>query len=186
MLYGLHYDCDSVASVPSPIGVSQYFVLRVLLCAVQLAKKTTFLAREYILPDGQRIRLTTERFQAAEVIFNPGALGHENAGLSEAVYACINDLPIDVRRDMYETILMGGGTMMLPGLSTRLQRDLETMYLDRVLQVRCAFLLLQWFLQPLSEISLSTAITQIYYHHQSTEKLYRFPAWGAWPSQVPL
>lgn len=103
---------------------------------MQLAKKTTFLAQEFILPDGQRIRLTTERFQAAEVLFQPGALGHESTGLSEAVYACINELPIDVRRDMYGTIVLGGGTMMLPGLSTRLQRDLEGMYLDRVLKVR--------------------------------------------------
>lgn len=102
---------------------------------MQLAKKTTFLAREYILPDGQRIRLTTERFQAAEVLFQPGALGHESTGLSEAVHTCIKELPIDVRRDMYGTILMGGGTMMLPGLSTRLQRDLESLYLSRVLQV---------------------------------------------------
>jgi actin-related protein len=105
------------------------------LGAVQLARTTTFLAREYILPDGQRIRLSAERFQAAEVLFQPGALGHESAGLSEAVYECITELPIDNRRDMYGTILLGGGTMMLRGLSTRLQRDLESMYLHRVLQV---------------------------------------------------
>jgi actin-related protein len=76
---------------------------------VQLAQQTTATARTFALPDGQRIRLATERFQAPEVLFQPAVMGFEGTGLSDAVHACIHALPIDVRRDMYSTILLGGG-----------------------------------------------------------------------------
>lgn len=104
---------------------------------MQVAQQTTCLAASYDLPDGQRVRIASERFLAAEVLFQPGVMGYEAVGLSEAVHDCIAALPIDCRRAMYATVLLGGGTMMLPGLSTRLERDLRELYLERVLQV-CA------------------------------------------------
>lgn len=92
----------------------------------------------YQLPDGQRVRVSRERFEAAEVLFQPGVVGLETAGLSDAVHDCINALPIDCRRAMYGSVLLGGGTMMLPGLSTRLERDLRALYLSNVLKARPA------------------------------------------------
>lgn len=103
---------------------------------MQLAQQTTCLATSYDLPDGQRVRIAAERFQAAEVLFQPSVMGFEAAGLSDAVHACIAALPIDIRRSMYSSVLLGGGTMMLPGLSTRLERDLKELYLEHVLHVR--------------------------------------------------
>eukprot|EP00892_Ulva_mutabilis_P009540 jgi/Ulvmu1/6959/UM033_0016.1 len=100
---------------------------------IALAQQTTCLAATYDLPDGQRVRIAAERFQAAEVLFQPSMLGFEAAGLSHAVHACIAALPIDIRRKMYKYVLLGGGTMMLPGLSTRLQSDLQELHLEHVL-----------------------------------------------------
>lgn len=102
---------------------------------MQLARETTCLGLTYALPDGQTISIAQERFWAPEVLFNPRIVGSEAAGLSETIHDCVHSLPIDMRLGMYKAILLSGGTMMLPGMSTRLERDLKLLYLDRVLKV---------------------------------------------------
>jgi actin-related protein 2 len=102
---------------------------------VQLARETTCLGITYALPDGKTISIAQERFLAPEVLFNPQIVGSEAPGLSESIHECVHSLPIDMRLGMYKAILLSGGTMMLPGMSTRLERDLKLLYLDRVLKV---------------------------------------------------
>lgn len=41
----------------------------------KLAKETTFVDKDYTLPNGDVIRVGRERFEAAEVLFNPGLAG---------------------------------------------------------------------------------------------------------------
>ena len=110
---------------------------------VQLARETTCLGVSFQLPDGQMISVAQERFWAPEVLFNPSVLGVEAPGLSETIHDCIHSLPIDTRLGMYKSVLIAGGSMMLPGMSTRLERDLRQLYIDHVLKVRlclaCSF-----------------------------------------------
>lgn len=41
---------------------------------------------------------------------------------------------MDCRPDLYRHIVLSGGTTMLPGMSTRLEKDIQQLYLDRILQ----------------------------------------------------
>ena len=43
---------------------------------------------------------------------------------------------MDNRLPLYQNIMLSGGTTMLPGLATRLERDLRSLYLTRVLKVQ--------------------------------------------------
>jgi actin-related protein 2 len=88
------------------------------------------------LPDGQTVRVGQERFEAAEVLFQPHVMGYETLGISEAVHTVIHDMAIDLRLGMYQKVLLAGGTMMLPGISTRLEQDLRRLYCDKILKVR--------------------------------------------------
>ena len=63
-------------------------------------------------------------------------VGAEAAGISDAVHNAVHSLPIDMRLGMYESILLCGGALMLPGASSRLERDLRSSYDERILQVR--------------------------------------------------
>lgn len=54
----------------------------------QLADNTTALVKEYRLPDGQVISLGAERFQAAEVLFQPSLTGIEGLGIAELLFDC--------------------------------------------------------------------------------------------------
>lgn len=43
---------------------------------------------------------------------------------------------MDNRMPLYQNIVLSGGTTMLPGLATRLERDITHLYLMRILKVR--------------------------------------------------
>ena len=79
------------------------------------------------------IKVSGERFEAPEVIFNPAAVGYEGKGLSEMVFETIMKTDIDLRKKFFEAIVVSGGTTMFPGMSTRLSNDLRILVKDRIL-----------------------------------------------------
>lgn len=42
---------------------------------------------------------------------------------------------MDNRMALYQNVVLSGGTTMLPGLATRLERDIKGLYLQRILKV---------------------------------------------------
>lgn len=100
----------------------------------KLALETTVLNETYTLPDGRKIKLAGERFEAPEVLFRPSLLGQEDLGVAEQVFKVINSAPMDVRRTLYGQIVLSGGTTMYPGFPTRLERELERLYTERILK----------------------------------------------------
>ena len=50
-------------------------------------------------------------------------------------FNAIQDAPIDNRRGLYEHIVISGGSTMYPGMSTRMDKEMRQLYLDRVLKV---------------------------------------------------
>lgn len=100
----------------------------------RLALETTALVVPQTLPDGRIVRAAAERFEAPEILFDPSPLGKECAGLSEQVHLAIQSAEIDMRAELYRHIVLSGGTTMFPGLPTRLENDLRSLYLDRVLK----------------------------------------------------
>lgn len=79
----------------------------------------------YEMPDGNKIVLTTERYRVPEVLFDPSLSGRELPGIHQATFNCIQACEIDVRRDLYKSIVLSGGTTMFPGLRDRLEKELK-------------------------------------------------------------
>jgi len=100
----------------------------------KLARETTCQEKTYDLPDGTKIKIGKERFEAPEVLFNPFFMGKDGLGCSEMVFKSINDSPIDVRKNLYNSILISGGTTMFPGFPTRLYNDINKFYKERILK----------------------------------------------------
>ncbi len=98
-----------------------------------LAADTTVLMEKYTLPDGRVISLGQERFEAPEALFNPGLLELEDKGMAEMVFDVINTADIDIRKDLYKTIVLSGGSTMFPGLPSRLEKDVKDLYVERIL-----------------------------------------------------
>ena len=88
------------------------------------AKESGELERSYELPDGNVICIETERFRCPEVLFRPSLIGKECLGMHESTYKTIMTCDIDLRKDMFENIVMSGGTTMFDGINNRLTKEL--------------------------------------------------------------
>jgi len=93
-----------------------------------LGTETTFLMKQYQLPDGRTIKIGHERYMAPEILFRPSLIGNESMGVHEMLFNCINSADPDLRPDFYGKILLSGGTTMLPGLPSRLKKELQILY----------------------------------------------------------
>jgi actin, other eukaryote len=76
---------------------------------------------------GQVITVGNERFRCTEPLFNPGLLGKEALGMHHLLFNSIVACDVDVRRKMYENIVLSGGSTMFPGHSERLTKELTSL-----------------------------------------------------------
>lgn len=81
----------------------------------------------YELPDGLKIHIGNESFRCPEALFKPSLLGQEVPGLHEAIFSSIAGCDMDLRREMYNNVVLSGGTTMLRNIEVRLQQDITRM-----------------------------------------------------------
>jgi actin-related protein len=83
--------------------------------------------KTYELPDGNIVSIGSERFRCAEVLFQPSFIGKEASGIHEITFQSINKCDIDVRRSLYENIVLSGGTTMFQGIGERMTKEMTAM-----------------------------------------------------------
>ena len=98
----------------------------------RLAQETTVLVENFTLPDGRTIKVGRERYEAPEALFNPELVDVEAEGISDMVFNVIQAADVDMRRDLYGSIVLSGGSTMYPGLPSRLEHDLRQRYLTKI------------------------------------------------------
>ena len=91
----------------------------------RIANETTTYVVPYTLNDGRVIKVSGERFEAPEVLFQPELLGHEGFGIHQLLYDTIMKADINLRKDFFGSIVVSGGTTMYPGFSTRMENELK-------------------------------------------------------------
>lgn len=84
------------------------------------------LEQNYELPDGQVINIGNERFRCPEVLFQPSFLGMESDGIHETTYKSIMKCDVDIRKDLYGSIVLSGGSTMFPRIADRMQKEITT------------------------------------------------------------
>jgi actin beta/gamma 1 len=88
---------------------------------------SSMLEKPYELPDGQVITIGNERFRCPEAMFQPAFLGMEAAGIHETVYNSIMKGDTDIRKQLYNNIVLSGGNTMYPGMPDRMQKELAAL-----------------------------------------------------------
>mmetsp|Transcript_93910 Transcript_93910/g.151556 ORF Transcript_93910/g.151556 Transcript_93910/m.151556 type:complete len:447 (-) Transcript_93910:61-1401(-) len=100
------------------------------------ASSSTMQTAQYELPDGKIIEVGAERFKACELLFNPSLLEPERSGIFgvdspsqlQAVQDCITEAvskcDADIKKDLYQSVIITGGNTLFPQFKERLERDL--------------------------------------------------------------
>lgn len=83
------------------------------------------LISNYKLPDGHVLRLGPERFRSTEILFNPQLIGDESPGISQLTNLAISKTDLDLRPQLYNSIILSGGNTMLRNFGDRLLADLK-------------------------------------------------------------
>ena len=97
---------------------------------------------DYLLPDGRTIKVTIpcqanldniltlrqigpEQFRAPEILFNPDMIGTEYPGVHQMIIESINRVDLELRKTLYGSIHLSGGTTLTRGFSARLLNALQ-------------------------------------------------------------
>lgn len=91
----------------------------------QEANTNNLAEKEYELPDGQVITIGSERFRAPETLFNPSLIGVECQGIHDTTYNSIMKCDVDIRKELYQNIVMSGGTTMYANLNERINKEVS-------------------------------------------------------------
>ena len=79
----------------------------------------------YYLPDGTTISIGEERLLAPEILFHPDLMGKEYLSFSDIIISSINKVDIQLRRKVYENILLSGGNTAIKGLMEKLSNEVK-------------------------------------------------------------
>ena len=89
--------------------------LKESLCAVKADEEIG--AKPITLPDGRTIELKDERHEAPEILFTPTVDPSHmlKQSTQDIVYESISDCQNEMRRELYQSIVLSGGSTQLPG-----------------------------------------------------------------------
>jgi len=91
----------------------------------------------YGLPDGSSIEVGAARFRAPEVLFRPDLIGEECEGLHEVLVFAIQRSDLDLRKTLYNNIVLSGGSTLFKGFGDRLLSEVKRLA-PRDVKVRMA------------------------------------------------
>ena len=129
-LYKLLTDAGVGFTTPAYMDIVRQMKERLCYVALDFEEEVTNAAKQpvdksYSLPDGTVVKVGTPRFRCPEALFKSSLLntGKEDDGFHELVFKAINKCDMEVRRDLYSSIVLAGGTNMYRGLAERLEKE---------------------------------------------------------------
>lgn len=93
----------------------------------KVAQSSSQFEKTYELPDGSTVQVNFPRFAAPEALFNTSMImeGNEELGMHQMADKSITECDVDIRRDLYENIILSGGTTLYDGIVDRLDKELN-------------------------------------------------------------
>jgi len=83
--------------------------------------------QSFALPDGSTLEIGPARFRAPEVLFRPDLIGEEYEGLHECLVFAIQKSDMDLRKLLFQNIVLSGGSTLFKGFGDRLLSEVKKM-----------------------------------------------------------
>ena len=83
--------------------------------------------KNYELPDGRKILIGNERFRCPEILFQPNHANHELEGVQKYCYDSVMKCDVDVRRDLFQNIILSGGSTLFEGMAERMWQEIHSL-----------------------------------------------------------
>jgi len=81
--------------------------------------------RFFKLPDGNSLDVGQARYRAPECLFRPDLLGEECEGLHEVLIFAIQKSDMDLRKILFQNIVLSGGSTLYKGFGDRLLSEMR-------------------------------------------------------------
>ncbi|CAK9299403.1 unnamed protein product [Gordionus sp. m RMFG-2023] len=98
-----------------------------LALSPQQEEKINTIKAQYLLPDGNTIEVGPSRYRAPELLFKPELLGEEYPGIHELLIYSIQKSDLDLRKLLYQNIVLSGGSTLFKGFGERLFNEVKSM-----------------------------------------------------------
>lgn len=123
---GYNFTSSAEMEIVRDIKEKTSFVAVDYEAALKQAQDSSSLEMNYELPDGKVITIGSERFRCPEYLFKPLEMnGKELDSIQDLTYKSIQECDVDVRRELYQNIILSGGTTMFDGIGERLLKEIE-------------------------------------------------------------
>ena len=80
----------------------------------------------------QVITIGNERFRCPEVLFKPSLIGKESEGIHKLTYESIMKCALDLQIEMFENIVLSGGSCNLPGMAMRIKKGIRALTVSSI------------------------------------------------------
>jgi actin-related protein len=94
---------------------------------LQKANESQEFSTPYELPDGEVISVNVDRFKCPEALFKPDLCGQQIKGIHDLTFESIKECDTDVKKELYESIILSGGTTLYEGIAERLTKELTAL-----------------------------------------------------------
>ncbi|KAK7268579.1 hypothetical protein RIF29_21280 [Crotalaria pallida] len=94
---------------------------------LDIANSSSVVEKSYQLPDDQVVTLGDERFRCPEILFDPSIIGKESPAIHEITYYSIMKCGLNIRKDLFNNIILSGGSTMFPGMVDRMTSEISAL-----------------------------------------------------------
>nr|AAK98788.1 actin I [Holosticha polystylata] len=124
---GYNFASSAELEIVRDIKEKTCFVALDYEASMKQALDSSSLEKTYELPDGKIITIGNARFRCPEFLFKPLEMnGKEYDSIQDLTYNSIQECDVDVRRELYQNIILSGGTTMFEGIGERLLKEIES------------------------------------------------------------
>ena len=81
----------------------------------------------YNLPDGSKVRISQEKYQCPELLFQPQFFQREHYGLHEQTFKSIKRCDDDIEKDLFQNVILCGGSSLFLKIRKKFEKELQSL-----------------------------------------------------------